>query len=158
MLIYGEPRLTQDIDITLGIDSRDFQKLSRMAAQLSLIILVENPEHFVKQCMVLPTRDKKTGIRVEFIFSNSLYEKQAMERVKKIKIGSTVVSFASLEDLVIHKLIAGRPRDIEDIKGILLRNAKYDKSYVRKWLLEFDKSLEQGYSALLVEIKRDLKR
>jgi predicted nucleotidyltransferase len=48
-----------------------------------------------------------------------------------------MVKFASLEDLIIHKIIAGRPRDIEDVKSILLKNPNFDEEYISKQLREF---------------------
>jgi len=56
-------------------------------------------------------------------------------------LGNSIVKFASLEDMVIHKVIAGRARDFEDAKSILLKNPKYDLVYIEKWLKAFDKSL-----------------
>ncbi len=106
--------------------------------------------------MVLPTLDKKSGIRVDFIFSFSPYEKQAIERGKDIKLGRTLVKFVSLEDLVIHKVIAGRARDLEDVKSILLKNPKYDSVYIEKWLEEFDKSLGDRFLKIFEEIKKGL--
>lgn len=49
--------------------------------------------------------------------------------------------FASPEDLVIHKLFARRPRDLEDVRGVILKNPGLDRDYVRGWLGEFDASL-----------------
>jgi len=58
-----------------------------------------------------------------------------------VEIAGASVRFATVEDLVIHKIVAGRPRDIEDAKGVLLRNPGCDEMYVRRWLMEFDKAL-----------------
>src|SRR4030042_4244779 len=106
--------------------------------------------------MVLPTIDKRSGIRVDFIFSYSLYERQAIERAKEIKLGRTSVRFASLEDLVIHKVIAGRARDLEDVRSILLKNPRYDSGYIKKWLKEFDKSLGQHFLKVFRNIEKEI--
>ncbi|MBU4504389.1 MAG: nucleotidyltransferase, partial [Proteobacteria bacterium] len=63
---------------------------------------------------------------------------EAINRSKKIKILNQEVNFASPEDLIIHKIFAGRPRDIEDVRTVLLKNPDIDVRYVRKWLKEFD--------------------
>jgi hypothetical protein len=42
-------------------------------------------------------------------------------------LADTLVRFASSEDLVIHKLVAGRPRDIEDVSGVLARKPALDE-------------------------------
>jgi predicted nucleotidyltransferase len=87
--------------------------------------------------MVLPCHDPETGIRVDFIFSFTPYEKQAMKRVTFVDIGQARVRFASLEDLIIHKLVSGRPRDLEDVRSMILKNKRMNEKYIRKWLKEF---------------------
>jgi hypothetical protein len=156
VLLYGEPRLTRDIDITLGMGVGELNKLKETISSLGLKILVERDEEFVERNMVLPTLDEKSGIRVDFIFSFSPYEKQAIERAKDIKLGRSLVRFASLEDVVIHKVIAGRARDLEDIKSILLKNQKYDSDYIEKWLEEFDQSLNEQFLKNFREIKEKI--
>jgi hypothetical protein len=156
VLLYGEPRLTRDIDITLGMGVGELNKLKETISSLGLKILVERDEEFVERNMVLPTLDEKSGIRVDFIFSFSPYEKQAIERAKDIKLGRSLVRFASLEDVVIHKVIAGRARDLEDIKSILLKNQKYDSDYIEKWLKEFDKSLTEQFLKIFREIEEKI--
>ncbi len=45
--------------------------------------------------------------------------------------------------MIIHKCVAGHPRDLEDVKGILLRQRELDLDYIRRWLREFE-GLVQG--------------
>ena len=156
VLLYGEPRLTRDIDIILGIGVNELGRVKKITPAIGLKILVKKEKEFVERNMVLPTIDKKSGIRVDFIFSFSPYERQAIERGKDIKLGRTSVKFASLEDLMIHKVIAGRARDLEDVKSILLKNPKYDCDYIEKWLEEFDKSLGEHFLKIFGEIKEGL--
>ena len=156
VLLSGEPRLTRDIDITLGMGVKGLDKIKKSIKAIGLKILVKKEKEFVKQNMVLPTLDKKSGIRVDFIFSFSPYEKQAIERAKDIKLGRSLVRFASLEDVVIHKVIAGRARDLEDVRSILLKNPKYNLDYIKKWFREFDQSLDENFLKVFGEIKKGL--
>jgi hypothetical protein len=141
VLLYGEPRLTRDIDITLGIDMEQWQRMVMICTQLELVPLVDDVEGFTRQTMVFPTIDRKSGFRVDWLFSFSPYEQQAMTRTKQVLIGATEVRFASIEDLVVHKLLAGRPRDIEDLIGILRKKPPIDDQYIREWLAQFDQTL-----------------
>ena len=109
VLLYGEPRLTRDIDITLGITTERLDQILEMIDAIQLKPLVD-PHDFTLQTMVLPCRNHENDIRVDFIFSFSPYEHQAMERVRPVEIEGSAVKFASAEDLVIHKVFAGRPR------------------------------------------------
>jgi hypothetical protein len=156
VLLYGEPRLTRDIDITLGMGVKGLDKIKKIIKAIGLKILIEKEKEFVEQNMVLPTLDKKSGLRVDFIFSFSPYERQAIERGKDIKLGRTLVKFASLEDVVIHKVIAGRARDLEDVRSILLKNPKYNLNYIKKWFKEFDQSLGENFLKVFREIKKGL--
>ena len=145
VLLYGEPRLTKDIDITLGIGIEELQRIKDVVDALDLKYLTPDIDRFVRDTMVLPVSDESSGIRIDFIFSFSPYERQAVERAKEVKLGGAAVRFAALEDVVIHKIVAGRPRDIDDIKIMLLKNPGYDKVYIRRWLADFDASLEEGF-------------
>ena len=141
VLLYGEPRLTRDIDITLGIGVEEFPRMEALLERIGLGILVQDVEDFVRRTMVIPARDTRTGLRVDLTFSDSIYETEALGRAKRVLIGETHVKFISPEDLIIHKIIAGRARDIEDVKGILLKNPDLDLGYIKHWLSEFDKAL-----------------
>ncbi len=155
VLLYGEPRLTKDIDITLGIGVSKLNEINNIVEKLNLKILVD--EKFVKNTMVLLAIDEKTGIRVDFIFSFSLYEKQAIKKATDIKFGNTIVKFASLEDLVIHKIIAGRAIDIEDVRSIILKNPDYNAKYIKRWLQEFDKSLNEKFLKVFQRIVKEIR-
>lgn len=157
LLIYGEPRLTRDIDITLGITPERYKDIEELAKDLSLKMLPEDPLDFLKKTMVLPLIDEESGIRIDFIFSFSEYEKTALKRVNRIKIDDTEVCYASVEDVIIHKIISGRERDIEDARTILLKNKKIDEKYILKWLSEFEKILDEKLVGRFKMIKRELK-
>lgn len=151
VLLYGEPRMTRDVDVTLGLDTDRLRDLLHAVQELTLVPLPENIESFVKETMVLPTLDENSGIRVDFIFSFTPYEKKAIKRAKKITILNQEVNFASIEDLIIHKIFAGRPRDLEDVRAILQKNPDLDARYVRNWLKQFDESSEGKHFLMTFE-------
>jgi predicted nucleotidyltransferase len=136
VLLYGEPRLTRDIDITLGVGPEKLPALLDWLHESGWPVLVDSPTEFVAKTLVLPCKEPRSGIRVDFIFSFSHYERQAIQRARRVAVGETQVRFASGEDLVIHKVVAGRPRDIEDVRSILLKNPELDVAYIRRWLEE----------------------
>jgi len=153
VLIYGEPRLTKDIDITIGANIDKYRDVLNIVQNLNLKILPKEPYKFVKETMVLPLLDEKTGFRVDLIFSFSEYEKEALKRVNKIKIGNTYVNYISVEDLIIYKIISGRERDMGDLKIILIKNKKIDEKYILKWLKEFEKILNRNLMETFMKFK-----
>lgn len=157
VLLYGAPRMTKDIDITLGVNVDRLDNLVETCRRIDLEIIPETVEDFVKKTLVLPTKDKGTGIRVDFIFSFTPYERLAIGRAKPVILRGTTVMFASAEDVIIHKIFAGRPRDLEDVRSIILKNLDFDREYTRTWLEEFDRSTESnGFARLLADMLREV--
>ncbi|MBI4826372.1 MAG: nucleotidyltransferase [Nitrospirae bacterium] len=157
VLLYGTPRLTRDIDITLGISIDELTEIETICNSADLLIIPDDHTDFVNKTHVLPVKDKATGIRVDLIFSFTSYEREAIERANKIKIDTTLVNFASVEDVIIHKIFAGRPRDIEDVRNVIIKNPDIDKQYIEKWLAEFDKTLDGAdFSDSFKAILKDL--
>jgi predicted nucleotidyltransferase len=143
VLVYGRPRLTRDIDITLGIDTSDFALVEKACKKLKLKMLPEKPEDFAQETRVLPAEEKKSGIRVDFIFSFSEYERQAIRRTRRLNINNYPVKFASCEDVIIHKMVAARAIDEEDVTSILIKHkSEIDFKYIDRWLSEFGKISE----------------
>jgi len=155
VLLYGEPRLTRDIDITLGLDVDATDRVLAATASIPLKPLIPDITEFVRSTRVLPLQHVESGIRVDLIFSFSSYEETALKRVTTRTILGRAVCYASVEDVIIHKMVAGRPRDLEDVRSILTRNAARDDTYVRRWLSEFEtvtgKSLGAEYARMLEE-------
>jgi len=152
VLYYGEPRMTRDIDITLGVGPERLPAVLEMIREAGIESLVDDPETFVAQTMVLPCRDSTSHVTIDFIFSLSSYEKEAISRAVTVTIGGTSVAFASVEDLIIHKLIAGRPRDIEDVRGIVRKGATIDEHYIRTRLEAFEAALDRSFITTLNDI------
>lgn len=158
VLLHGEPRATADIDVTVGMDASQLPRVLAVTRELQLDVLPNSPEQFVTQTNVLPARDSQTSIRVDFIFSFTPYEEQAIARAVTHAVGGHPLRFATAEDLILHKLFAGRPRDIEDIRGVLARKGNaVDREYLRRWAREFStledkRQLANQLDRLLVEL------
>jgi hypothetical protein len=51
------------------------------------------------------------------------YEAGAIARAVPVELAGVEVPYATAEDLILHKLFAGRARDIEDVRGIVARHS-----------------------------------
>lgn len=138
VLLHGRPRLTEDIDITLGVDPSHLDALLAACGKLNLIPLPTQVDTFVRETFVLPVRDTATAVRVDFVFSTTPFERQAIDRAQLVTMEDVAVPFATAEDLIIHKLFAGRPRDWEDAIGVVQRQeSRLDWTYIASWAREF---------------------
>lgn len=129
-LLYREPRFTNDIDIIIGTDNGSLETVLRICNEINLRVLVSDPEEFVEQTMVLPATDDESNMRVDFIFSDTKYEAEAIERANFVNYDGCEVPFCCLEDLIILKIFAGRVRDIDDVKAIIRKNPEYNRKLI----------------------------
>ena len=111
VLVHGEPRLPKDIDITVGLNINGLEKILKIAKKLRFRLFVLDPEKFVKETV-------------------------ALKRANKTKI--TYINFASVEDLIIHKIVSGRERNIEGV------NKNVDFYYVLNWIKNFEVIFEEN--------------
>lgn len=137
VLLHGEPRLTRDIDVALGCDASELPLILSVARGADFHPSVTEIEAFVRRTNVLPVADRATAIRVDLIFSFTPYEAEAIRRSLPVQFGELHVRFAAVEDLIIHKLVAGRPRDLDDVRGVLARKPVVDEKYLVNWLASF---------------------
>jgi hypothetical protein len=156
--LYGEPRMTRDIDLTLGLGVDGLPRVLALCLETGLKVLVSDEEKFVRDTMVLPALEEKSGIRVDFVFSFSEYEQLALERARTERLKGHPVRFASLEDLVVHKVVAGRARDLEDVYAILVKNPGFDREYIEQWLVELYKALSTGPLGVFQRLVREIEQ
>ena len=141
VLLHGAPRLTEDIDVSLSIGPEEVATVEAVCEAADLESLVANPVEFARETFVLPARSQSSGIRVDFIFSNTDFERLAVDRAVGVRLSGETVPFASPEDLLLLKLFAGRARDIEDARSVVDRQAPHlDWSYVERWAQRLPKS------------------
>ena len=138
VLLHGEPRLTQDIDVTLGVGPERWRDVADACAEIGIVPLPDDLERFIESTFVLPALDEASGIRVDLIFSTTQYEAQAIGRAIRIQIADQQVPFVTAEDLIIHKLFAARPRDVDDARSVVRRKGDdLDWDYLEEWVETF---------------------
>jgi len=141
--IYGEPRMTADIDANVIIDKERINEFLEKAKKFNFHPLFPNAVKIAKKTGVIPLYFKKKSLtsKVDIIVAENVLEYAAIKRGRMRKIGSIGIRLVSPEDLIIHKITSTRPRDLGDIKGILVRQkGRLDTRYIRRWLKKIDKT------------------
>ena len=127
---WGEPRLTQDVDITLltgfGTEAPYVDALlNGFAGRRS------DARDFALRHRVVLMRSQ-AGIPVDVALGAMPFEERAVARASEFVIqpGVALVT-CSAEDLVVFKAFAGRERDWLDIEGVALRQrGRLDESLI----------------------------
>lgn len=139
---WGEPRTTQDVDIVVLVPSDQEDDLLQAILQ-HFRPRMSDALSFAKQYRVLLVKTS-SDVPVDIALGIPGYEEEALRRASKVSIaGLAPISILSAEDLIIHKCVAGRPRDVEDVERVLIRQRiNLDLRYVRRWLREFAHIIE----------------
>lgn len=116
-LIWGEPRTTRDIEITVDIHAFTIDRFIDLVNELGEA-LTKEPAAFAERTRVLPIKTHD-GIPVDFILATQPFELAAIRRAQAVEIESTRVKTCTPQDLIVQKIVSERPRDHEDVIGIL---------------------------------------
>lgn len=134
---WGDPRFTRDIDITVMVPAETLEDFFQKALERFVPRLPDAVDFARSSRVLLLMTDR--GIPIDLTLGIPGYEDEVMRRaVAADWLGSRPVPVIGCEDLIIHKCVAGRPRDWEDVRGILERQrGRVDLGYIRAWLREF---------------------
>jgi hypothetical protein len=126
--IWGEPRFTRDLDVTISVPSEKlFSTIELICSNFAS--LVADPAKFVTETRVLPIVIQ--SVPVDLVFAALPYEDAAIARAKPIRLGTGTVRICSPEDLILHKIVSQRARDREDIEGVFrYRHSELDYAYL----------------------------
>lgn len=124
----ASPRLTQDVDLLLADAGPGLEPLEAAAREEGWEVRRASPEG-----ELIRLRHPHLGI-ADLVIAGTDYQQEALRRAHEEPIGSGERVFVlSPEDVIIHKLIAGRTQDLADIEAILAAETPLDEPYVERW-------------------------
>ena len=115
--IWGHPRATLDIDVTVWVLDDQIQKLLSILEE-KYVFMVAEPFDFISKTRVLPIKNNE-NLRIDIIFGALPFEKDALDRAVEVKVGNSFIKFCTAEDLILFKIISERSKDLDDVRGIL---------------------------------------
>lgn len=142
--VYASPRSTCGIDLAVDPTPTDYP---RAAAELQRRGFVRVHEARTDPASELPDVAlfcDDAGGRIDLLFACSDFERGAIARATPTSFPVTAITMpvAGVEDLIVYKLLAGRPRDVIDIEEILHARARaghtLDWSLVERECAEWD--------------------
>lgn len=129
VLVWGEPRTTQDIDVTVSVAEEQIDDFVQVLGR-RLTLLPAHPVDFFAETHVLPVVTA-SGVPADIIRAGLPYEEQAIQRAVVRELGAATVRVCTPEDLILLKLASTRARDFEDVKGVVVRQGKLlDRGYL----------------------------
>jgi hypothetical protein len=135
---YSIPRATEDVDFTLALSGERLAEFLRTLESEDF----EVPEPYqkgwvdeVKGLKLVKVKRYVVGrtIDVDLFLADSDYQDEVLRRKCLADVEGRRYWIASAEDLVLLKLVAGRPRDLIDVADVLFTQGELDVKYMQHW-------------------------
>jgi len=137
--IWAIPRATFDIDLVLSVDEsglRDFLETAR-TAEFQVDPPFESGFRDVIQGMekirIEWWTPESRRVEIDVFLVSTPYQEAAFARRARVGINGRQTWVLSAADLILHKLVAGRPKDAADVQSILAVQGVPDEAYLREW-------------------------
>jgi len=135
---WGTPRYTHDVDLKVLVPNINYD-----AVRTALRAAFPNRarEHVPENPLIVAV--DIDGIIVDFLLALPGYEELIIERAVQRDLGGWTAWICSAEDLIIQKVVAGRPKDWLDVEDLLhIQRGQLDEAYLEEWLTQFAEVLE----------------
>jgi len=153
-LVHGNARLTGDVDVTVQLGSCTEEKFVSALHGGGFALRVSNAREFAEETRVVPAVHTDSGIPIDVVLAGPGIEELFLERARYEEIEPGLsVPVASPEDLIIMKVLAGRPKDLQDAAAIrAAQGARLNEGLIRSTLILLEEALDRR--DLLPEFER----
>lgn len=154
--VLGRPRLTHDVDALAILPEPEWGRLMSAAAGHGIVPRIEDALAFAGRSRVLLMRHVASRIDLDLTFGGLPFERDAVAKSDVHEIGGVRVRLPRVEELIVMKAIAHRPKDIQDIEGLFAAHPNVDIEFARRWIREF--STAMGMPDILEDFEKALTR
>lgn len=122
------PRLTLDADLLLADFGPGLDTMEAALREAGWSVVRADPS-----AELLRLRHPRWGI-ADLLVAGTAYQREALERARIEQLDDGVeVRVLTVEDVIVHKLIASRFQDLADIEAVLASNPQLDEAYIERW-------------------------
>ena len=151
-IIWGSPRLSADADITAQLPPEEVEPFIEAMRRNGFHVVISDSD-FVESTRVLPFVHQSTRMPVDVVLAGPGLEQEFLQRAVSVDLGSTSIPVISPEDLIVTKVLAGRAKDIEDVRSVTHeRRGSLDVDRIRSILGLLEEALSR--SDLLPEFEK----
>ncbi len=144
VIVYGVPRLSADVDVTLDLTPDAPDRFAADMERAGFALRITDPE-FVERTRVMPFVHLTTAMPLDIVLAGSGLEAEFMDRARLTDVGGVAVPVIEPGDLIVAKVLAGRPKDIEDASSIWrLHQRQLDPARIRRTLRLLEEALSQS--------------
>jgi hypothetical protein len=132
---YEDPRYTKDIDLTVEAHREKIAKLVDQLEAEGFDVVRRQDAGELDGPDFVQLKRPATSDMIDVIVAKTEFQELVIERAVRAEGGWLPI--ATPEDLIVLKLVAGRPQDGKD-NYLLARDHEVDWTYVERWAAEWD--------------------
>lgn len=141
--VHGYPRATADLDLTIDLHGGLTPAFLRALDRAGFTPRFADAD-FVATTRVLPVVHRTSSLPVDLVLAGPGLEQRFLDELHIEKIGRREIPFLSVENLIVTKLLAGRPKDLEDVRELLARRiGVIDHGHIETLLAQLEAALDQ---------------
>jgi len=145
VLVWGRPRLTGDVDVTMFLDPEDPEAFVAAMAQAGFDLRVTNVRDFVARTRVFPFTHTNSGLALDAVLGGPGLEEEFLRTARQVDVGGVTVPVIGPEELIVTKVLAGRTKDLGDVRGILVAQGEaLDLQRVRTLIHVLEAAIDQS--------------
>jgi hypothetical protein len=133
---WVEPRFTADVDIVVAAGSDDLDRLKGILADEGFDVIREHGGELPSGPDFVRLESASSPLIIEVQAAKTRFQGEVIRRATSDTDGMRI---ATVEDLIVMKLIADRPKDQIDLLG-LAELSDIDWAYVEAWAAEWQVS------------------
>lgn len=143
-IVWGSPRLSADVDVTASLERTDLAGYVEAMRNHGFDVVFGDAD-FVARTRVIPFVHRDSRMPLDIVLSGPGLEEEFLQRAVSVDVAGTTIPVISPEDLIVTKILAGRPKDIEDIRGVIHeRKDSLDVARIRAVLRLLERALTQS--------------
>jgi hypothetical protein len=143
VIARGVPRLTVDIDATVWAPTTKPEVALERCAQHGIAPRIDGALEFARKYQVLLLRHDASGVPLDVSLAWLPFEEKALRSSELCDYAGVQIRVPRVEDLIVYKLVAARPRDLDDAERLLvLYGGHLDIGRVRQIVAEFAEALD----------------
>jgi hypothetical protein len=144
-ILYGGARLTADVDVTIRLPDRASNEAVVELIERQRFTLRVPDADFIRRTRVIPFAHNSSGLPLDLVLAGPGLEDLFFSRAARRDVEGTPIPVASAEDLIVMKLLAGRPKDADDVGAIVRAYAdRLDRPYIEQILTRLEEGLGQS--------------
>ncbi len=158
LAVWKHPRFTKDVDLLVAPGDTNTDDLIRSLIDAGFRAKRDKPLVKIDETEFLQIfyepKDSFVEVQIDLLLVRTTYQQEAIQR--RTPVDSTELGFEidvlACEDLIVHKLLAGRMIDLADSHALLRTNrSSLDVEYVVRWIdhlglrAEFEQAWKEAF-------------